>query len=91
MSEGGRERERDRNREGGCWVREMGGAALLRNAKHRISSIVKKKHRDADKLWEWGREKGEEKERRAGRSVAREGRSIACHNRKVLLISLKSK
>lgn len=42
MSEGGRERERDRNREGGCWVREMGGAALLRNAKHRISSIVKK-------------------------------------------------
>lgn len=71
-------------------MREMGGAALLRNAKHRISSILKN-HRDADKLWEWGREKGEEKERKARRNVEREGRSIAFHNRKVLLISLKSK
>lgn len=45
---------------------ERGGAALLRNAKHRISSIVKN-HRYADELWECGREKGEEKRGREKR------------------------
>ena len=47
VSEGGRGREGEMG-EGGVELEGMGGAALLRNAKHRISSSTVRNHRDAD-------------------------------------------
>lgn len=48
------ETERGMGEREGAEFERMGGAALLRNAKHRINSIVKN-YRDADRMWEWWR------------------------------------
>ena len=72
----------------------MGGAALLRNAKHHISSTVKN-HKDADRNYGSGREG--ERERKRGRKWGgeeeRDRRSffLQSGHSAVLLISPKSK
>ena len=92
--EGGRgERQREgerQEREGAEWEK-MGGAALLRNAKHHFSSTVKN-HRDADRNYGSGREEEKEGEERRGEE-GRDGRSffLQSGHGAVLLISPKSK